>query len=78
MREKMNRIVEISKYAIKFDNLNNDWQKVDKALLKKDAFKCLKIGDYVQVLERSTNKGKRQVIKDIRKLDTIEVSIRFG
>ena len=68
----MHQIVDLSKYSIKLDSLNNKWIKVDKCLLKEKRFKSLKIGDYIQI-----ERKKNGIICDIRKIDTIEVSIRW-
>jgi hypothetical protein len=69
----MNQIADISKYSFKLDFLNNKWMKVDKCLIKEKRFKSLKIGDFIQIIERKEN----GTIIDIRKIDTIEVSIRW-
>ena len=63
----MSRVVALSKYGFKLDSLRNDWEKVDKSLLKRDIFISLKKDDIIEVRERNS-KG---FIMDMVKVDPI-------
>ena len=62
----MSKIVAISKYGFKVDSLRNDWEKVDKTLLKRDVFNMLEKGLEIEIKERNT-KG---FILDFKILDS--------
>lgn len=49
----MSQIVAMSKYGFKLDSLKNQWEGVDKCLLKREIFLNLKKGDLIEVLERN-------------------------
>lgn len=63
----MSRVVALSKYGFKLDSLKNDWEKVDKTLLKREVFISLKKDDLIEVKERNS-KG---FIVDMVKVDPI-------
>ena len=64
----VNRVVALSKYGFKLDSLKNDWEKVDKSMLKRDAFNSLEKGDLIEVKERN-DKG---FILDFVKVNPID------
>jgi hypothetical protein len=50
---KMAQIVALSKYGFKVDSLKNEWEKVDKSLLKRDCFLQLQKGDSINIVARN-------------------------
>jgi hypothetical protein len=50
----MVKVVALSKYGFKVDSLRNNWEKVDKSLLKKEVFNMLEKGIEIEIKERNT------------------------
>ena len=68
----MSRIQALSKFGFKLDELKNEWEKVDKSLLKRDLFTSLKKGDEIEIVARN----KAGFILDFRviKPNTLDIN----
>lgn len=67
----MSKIVGIKRYLIQLNSTEQAWEVIDKQLLQTEKFKELKIGDEIEVIERSKN----GIIKDFNKLTTIPLNL---
>lgn len=67
----MSKIVGIKKYLIQLNSTEQPWEVIDKQLLQTDKFKELKVGDEIEVIERSKN----GIIKDFNKKTSTVVNL---
>lgn len=66
----MSIITKIKPYLIQLDH-NETWEVIDKQLLNTEKYKELKVGDTIEVTERTKN----GIIKDFKKTNSIVINL---
>lgn len=67
----MSKVVNIKRYLIQLNSEDQPWDIVDKTLVKSIKFQELKIGDEIEVIERT----KTGIIIDFKKINTTPLNI---